>query len=87
MIFTSPPVPLPTSSAKRSAFYVWKFPTGHTVARSRLTAADAERTDAALVSTAPVPTITSRRVNMIVLLLTFSASFEALRYSTAFTGV
>src|SRR5947209_11293865 len=63
VILISPPVALPTSSANFFAFVVWKFPSGHTVARSRLVAADTVL-NAPLASTAPAPTMNSRRVNI-----------------------
>src|SRR5437868_405496 len=64
VILTSPFVTLPISSANFLAFVVWKFPSGQTVARSRLVAADAGCVRAVLARTAPVPTTNSRRVNM-----------------------
>jgi hypothetical protein len=82
VIFTSPPVALPTSSAKRLALVVWKFPSGQTVARSRLVAADAG--SVVLARTAAVPTMKSRRVNMIDSLCTVSRLFSLPRaYSAA----
>src|SRR3954470_10233024 len=71
MIFTSPPVALPTSSANFLAFVVWKFPSGQTVARSRLVAADAGCVRAVLGRTAPGPTKNLRRVNMTAPLSSF----------------
>jgi hypothetical protein len=69
------------------ALVVWKFPSGQTVARSRLVAAEARCVKAVLARTAPVPAMNSRRVNMLVPFLLEVSLARFFSYSAALTGV